>query len=211
MQICSSSTHASEPDGPACKSRPEDADLNSRELIFCTHVPLQHALKSTKGKGKMPRTCTICKNKQCDEINEALIQGESFRAIAGQYAVSKTSLQRHKTNHLPVHLLQAKKANELADANTLVEQLQRLEGDARRIAQKAELGCDFKSALMAIREQARLLEIRGRILGEIRPADGGQTTINRITRVDIKAVLREPESRKALQLLADKVEGTNNG
>lgn len=169
------------------------------------------ALKSNVSmRNTMARTCTICKSKNLNSIDQALIEGISYRDIASRYSVGKASLQRHASNHLPAHLLRAKKTEELTQANNLVSQLISLEADAKRITEKAEQENDFKCALAGVRERSRLLQIRGTILGQIKsapPAQGSHTTVNRITNVDIKALLLDPESRKAMELLALKAEG----
>lgn len=51
----------------------------------------------------MPRVCTICAHKQRTEMEAALLDGASFRDIAGQFQVSKDALARHRreTNETP--------------------------------------------------------------------------------------------------------------
>lgn len=46
----------------------------------------------------MPRTCSICRDEQREEIDAALSSGTSLRDIAGQYQVGKSSLSRHKAH-----------------------------------------------------------------------------------------------------------------
>lgn len=47
----------------------------------------------------MPR-CSICTNPQRAEIDKALVAGESLRDIAGRFGTSRTTLGRHKNDHL---------------------------------------------------------------------------------------------------------------
>jgi len=55
----------------------------------------------------MPRTCKACNHRKREEIDRALIKGDSFRDIAGRYAISKSALQRHKEDHLQVAVREA--------------------------------------------------------------------------------------------------------
>ncbi len=48
----------------------------------------------------MPRTCTICRNRDRDEINLALHSFESVPSIATRFGVSRWGLYRHwKSGH----------------------------------------------------------------------------------------------------------------
>ena len=55
----------------------------------------------------MPRNCKACNHRKREEIDRALIKGDSFRDVAGRYRVSKSALQRHKEDHLQVAVRQA--------------------------------------------------------------------------------------------------------
>jgi DNA-binding NarL/FixJ family response regulator len=55
----------------------------------------------------MPRTCTICRHPDLEEINKALIAGESIRDIASQHFVKSASVERHKRSHLPTLLIRS--------------------------------------------------------------------------------------------------------
>jgi len=155
----------------------------------------------------MARTCTICTNKNSHEINQAIIRGTSCRIIANQYSVSKAAVQRHAKNHLPLHIVQSEKAKELKDADSIIDSIFRLEASAKRIQQQAEEENDYKSALAAVREQSRLIELRAKLLGEITTQERSRTTINRIEKVDVRAMLLDPNSRAAIELLASKSGG----
>lgn len=73
----------------------------------------------------MPRVCTICTHSQRTAIDRALVTGESYRDIAGRFAVSKAALERHKKSHLPETLVQAKAAQEMSDGIEVMDELQR--------------------------------------------------------------------------------------
>jgi hypothetical protein len=54
----------------------------------------------------MPRVCTICTHPARAAIDDGLEAGQSLRAVAGQYSLSKSSLDRHKAGHIPNHRAQ---------------------------------------------------------------------------------------------------------
>jgi hypothetical protein len=56
---------------------------------------------------------------------------------------------------------------EIAQADDLLSQLKQLNAKARELAAKAESAGDYRTALMAVRELTRLLELTGRITGEL--------------------------------------------
>src|SRR5579864_8930221 len=85
----------------------------------------------------MPRTCTICRHEQHQAIDEALIANSApERTIAHQYAVSRDALHRHK-EHLPGKLAKAHEAREVAQADSLLDQLVTLNTETREILREA--------------------------------------------------------------------------
>ncbi len=56
----------------------------------------------------MPRSCTVCDHPQRTAIDKALVAGEVMRNVALRFAISFAALQRHKANHLPDVLAEAK-------------------------------------------------------------------------------------------------------
>jgi hypothetical protein len=118
----------------------------------------------------MPPTCTVCRLPNRHEAEEALLAGEPLRNIAERFGTSATALHRHKESHLAAKLVKAEEAREIASADTLVGKLVALEGVARRLCQKAEKDGDPRTALMAVRELVRQIELAARISGELEAA-----------------------------------------
>jgi hypothetical protein len=58
-------------------------------------------------------------------------------------------------------------AAEVSRADSLIDQLERLKEDARRIKQKAEAAKDYRTALAGVRELTRLVEFAARLSGEL--------------------------------------------
>ena len=116
----------------------------------------------------MPRKCSVCTHAHKDEIDEALIAGEPIRDIGRQFGVDKSSISRHKQKHLPSALIKAKKTEEISRADNLVGEIERLKIQANRIAKKAEQKGDYRTALAGVRELTRIVELLGKLQGEIK-------------------------------------------
>jgi hypothetical protein len=115
----------------------------------------------------LPRTCTVCSHLARKAIDEALVEGVAFPALAAKYGVSKDALSRHKAKHLPAKLVMAQAAEEVAQADSLLDQVRDLQARAHRILDKAESAGDLRAALGAIREARGNLELLARLLGEL--------------------------------------------
>ena len=48
----------------------------------------------------MSRKCSCCEHPKIIEINAALLNGDSIRDVSGRYGLAKSSVQRHKKDHL---------------------------------------------------------------------------------------------------------------
>jgi hypothetical protein len=115
----------------------------------------------------VPRVCSICSHEDREEINAALLAGQPYRSIAKRYEASESAVYRHKLEHLPVHLIKAQDAAEVARADTLLEQVKSLQARALTILDKAEASGDLRTALSAIREARGNLELLAKLLGEL--------------------------------------------
>jgi transposase-like protein len=73
----------------------------------------------------MPRRCTVCDHSERHSIDEALVSGAAYRSVAKRFGLSESAVYRHKTEHLPAHLLKAREVEEVAqaDARNLLLQL----------------------------------------------------------------------------------------
>ncbi len=116
----------------------------------------------------MARSCSICTHDAREEIDEALVAGESTAKIAGRYrTIDERALRRHRSNHLPSHLAKAHAAEEVAHADGLVGRLEELAAEARRIGSKAEEDGDYRTALAGVRELVRITELMARLTKEL--------------------------------------------
>ncbi len=114
----------------------------------------------------MSRRCTICRHLKREEIDAALVAGAPYRSVAQRAAVSPDAVFRH-SRHLSGTLTASRKAAEVARADSLVEQLQELRSDAQRLKEKAEDAGDYRTALAAIRELCRIVEVKAELTGEL--------------------------------------------
>jgi hypothetical protein len=136
----------------------------------------------------MPQICSVCRHEKHEEIDRALLNQQPYRTIADHWSVSKTALIRHRMDHLAKKLAKATAAAELvkpespapavdvveahvvkekAEADTLLEQLQRIGRDTREILEKAKGSNNHELALKAIARVEKQLELLGRLLGQL--------------------------------------------
>ena len=116
----------------------------------------------------MARTCKCCTHPGRAELDRELIANRRpYRSIARDFAISPDSVFRHQRDHLPKLLVQAAEAKEIAQADDLVAQVKQLIAKAHELAAKAETAGDYRTALMAIRELTRLLELTAKLTGEL--------------------------------------------
>lgn len=157
----------------------------------------------------MAMKCTICNHPEREAIDKALVSDKSIRSIAAQYNVALTSLRRHKENHLPGHLAKAKAAEEVTQADNLLDDLQYLKGKAISLLEQAEKESNLSAAAQLIGQARQVVETLAEVRGEL----NRQTQINIIqapiwveTRTMIlKALGPYPEARQAVTLaLEDK-------
>jgi hypothetical protein len=115
----------------------------------------------------MPRRCTVCDHPQRHGIDETLVTGAPYRSVAKRFSLSESAVYRHKTEHLPAHLLKARGVEEVAQADDLLEQVRNLQTHALDILECAEKAGDLRTALAAISQARGNLELLGKLAGEL--------------------------------------------
>ena len=91
----------------------------------------------------------------------------SNRSVASLYDVSEAAVRRHKSNHLPAKLVMAANAEEVAEADNLLEQVRDLQARTLAILEAAEHTHQHRTALSAIREARSNVELLAKLLGEL--------------------------------------------
>jgi hypothetical protein len=153
----------------------------------------------------MARSCTVCEHADLEAINLALASNESIRGVTRRFfgsTIQEESVRRHKHNHLPAELAKAHEAHEVSHADTLLEQLKQLTADARRIGHKAERDRNYGTALMAVRELVRIVELTAKLRGELQQEGTTNITINAewvaVRTVLLQALAPYPDARAAV-------------
>ncbi len=109
----------------------------------------------------------MCEHPKREGIDRALVGGASNRSVASLYDVSEAAVRRHKANHLPARLVMAQAAEEVAQADDLLGQMQDLQQRTLAILEAAEETRQHRTALGAIREARSNLELLAKLLGEL--------------------------------------------
>ena len=146
----------------------------------------------------MARRCTVCDHPESHSIDETLVTGAPYRSVAKRFGLSESSVYRHKIDHLPAHLLKAKEAEEMAQADDLLEQVRHLQAHVLDILDRAENAGDLRTALAAISQARGNLELLGKLAGEL-----GDGTVNitlssqwlELRAVIVSALEGHPEAR----------------
>ena len=142
----------------------------------------------------MPRTCTVCRHVQREQIEQDLLSGDSYRNIADRFGTSKTALVRHRGAHLPRELVKARdeqgvlRGDRLLDGvRTGEDRAESLYVAAETILKRALAVKDLKTAIQSIRaavgvmgEARAYLELRGRLSGELGAPPAQQVTLGKI-------------------------------
>lgn len=116
----------------------------------------------------MARThCTVCTSPDRDAIDREIIAGRPYRTIAEHFNLGRMSVARHAGSHLPKTLSRAHEAHEVARADDLLGQVRELQGRALGILRRAERKGDLRSASGAIREARGLIELLGKLAGQL--------------------------------------------
>ncbi len=168
----------------------------------------------------MARRCTVCRHPEREAIDQALLNNGPLRTIADQFKVSKTTLIRHKKDHIPELLAKGREAQkevaamalaqaadeleekEVNSADSLFIQLKEWINRTEAIFLAVEKKRDYKTALKAVREGRDNLEFMAKLLGKI--TDG--TVINiynnpqwiELRAIILKALEPYPEAKEAL-------------
>ena len=159
----------------------------------------------------MPRSCTVCAHPKREEIDRALVEGVSAADVSGRYrTVGERAVRRHRSNHLPAKLVMAQAAEEVAAADTLLDQVKSLQGRAYAILDRAEEAGELKTALSAIREARGNLELLAKLLGELdeRPVVNLNVSPEWLELRAVIVTALEPH-REAPDAVVGALEGTN--
>ena len=114
----------------------------------------------------MPRSCLICSHADRAAIDRALLTS-SLRDITRRYAIKKDAAARHKAEHLPELLARAYEAEQVAQANDILREVQALRAKADQLLMAAEAAGDLRTALLGVREARSCLELLAEMEGKL--------------------------------------------
>jgi hypothetical protein len=114
----------------------------------------------------MPRKCSICVHDLRSEIERSVVAGDSYRTVAQRFGVSRDAAVRHR-RHIMAAAPNSLQIEQIFQPGSLVEQLCGLTSEARHLKDKAEVAGDYRTALAAVRELCRIVELIARLRGEL--------------------------------------------
>ena len=119
----------------------------------------------------MPATCTVCSHPQRAEIERAVLDGQSMRAVARQFGLGRDSVARHSRNgHVPLAVVAGAERRGIAHSVDLAARAEELWSRARRILDDAEGRPVLE--LAAIRELRAVVDLLARLAGPQVAPDG---------------------------------------
>jgi hypothetical protein len=128
----------------------------------------------------MSNTCTICRHKEREQIESALVRGEALRDIAGHFQSSKSSIYRHQT--CIAAELQALKATRSVKLNeSLIEHLNRY----RQVAE--QFLDDDEKALAALDRCSKQVDIEAKLTGEYQKKQENKPDLQRHREITVEA------------------------
>jgi hypothetical protein len=111
----------------------------------------------------VPPTCKICNHEHRSAIDNALLGGQSYRAIAGQYKVSSSGLDRHKA-HISSAILSVVKQEAYDESASLLERARWANSQAMWVLEEARQADNPGGVLQALDRIAKLLVVEGQFL-----------------------------------------------
>ncbi len=116
----------------------------------------------------MAGRCTVCMHPDRLAIDQALVSGAKQADLVSRYNLaSKHCLSRHSINHIPAALAKAQAAAEVAEGDNLLGLILEQQATARRIAKDAEQAGEKRTALLAVRELLRIVELQAKLAGQL--------------------------------------------
>ena len=115
----------------------------------------------------MAKSCPVCVHSERQAIELAILEGANLREVAKRYELSYWALDRHKRGHIPAGLLKAQEAQEVARADSLLDQLRQLQQKALELLEKAEDAGDLRTALQGVREAKGCLDLLAKLQGDL--------------------------------------------
>jgi hypothetical protein len=121
-------------------------------------------------KGRDKLKCLLCSHKKRKLIEKDILDGVPYWNIRKKYGPSAGSLSRHKAHIAQsLELASAQRGADLGES--LLNKLDRMEMDFRRLSQRAELLGELPSAIVALRETRETLRLIHEMQQDLRAAE----------------------------------------
>ncbi len=177
------------------------------------------AVRPRRSNLPMGRRCTICYHPDRTSIDQALVSGQPYRAIAKQTGTSSSALFRHRENHLVEQIAraeaesraqgkaffeqqQATKAGELRHAIDVVQQLKAINATCLEVLKQARSDRKPSLSLRAVDRIVRQIELQAKLLGQIQEGPTINVAVlpewHSIRRLVADALQPYPEARVAV-------------
>jgi len=111
----------------------------------------------------MANTCSCCKSERHAALDARILAREPLLKLVDEFGLSYGALHRHKT----VCIAEAFKKADVTNGDSIRAQAERLLGDCRRLADKAEQAKGWGGAASALREARGCLELLAKLTGEL--------------------------------------------
>jgi hypothetical protein len=133
----------------------------------------------------VPRRCTVCTHPQREEIDRAIAQRQSYRAIARQYRLNVHTVSRHARIHVPKAVQESVRAQTAEHGSSILSQVRELYRRALQLLGEAASKDRYTGAAAFLKEARELLTLEARLLGEL---DGNRIEVHNYLDVRTLAV-----------------------
>lgn len=162
----------------------------------------------------MPAPCRCCTHPERETLDAELRQGLSIAKAAKKYGLSMSSTENHRKSHLGISgstsLAKAAALNAVQaglrghfEGRALLDEVRTLRQRADLLGAQAESAGDVKTALLAIRELTRLVELQGRLTLEASAGRAADIVAHPVYHEIVACILQAldvyPEARRAVE------------
>jgi hypothetical protein len=112
----------------------------------------------------MARPCSICTHPERAALDAALVANTPRTRLEAAFGVTEQSLARHAAKHLPLTLARAADVAEVARADDLLAQVQRLQGETLAVLEAAKAAGNLAGVLAAVDRAQKGVALMGTML-----------------------------------------------
>lgn len=113
--------------------------------------------------------CKACAHPARYAIEQEIVTGVAYRAIARAYGLSDAGVRAHAKDHLPNLVANAPSVREAVRAESILQRVLSYEQWAVDLGRRADSEGDYRSAIRAIGEARSCLELLTKVAGLLAP------------------------------------------